>query len=93
MIVKLIDGKLRIVLDAVEQAHISGWPREEGDIEQKSVFKLHPASKDKGASVEESETVTTKFTEVREREFQWDPNFKFFEPSQWYSAERKKASK
>jgi hypothetical protein len=91
VVVKLIDSRLRIVLDTVEEAHISGWPRDEGDIEQKSVFKLTPAKKDEPADIEEEETVRTgSFAEVRKRDFTWIPEFKIFEPSEWSSAQTKK---
>lgn len=92
LVIKLINGKLRLVLDAIEEARSLGWPGQQ-DIEQKSVFKLHPASKDEEASIEEEETVKSKFIEEREQEFRWEPMFNIFESSPWCSAEKNQTGK
>jgi hypothetical protein len=77
LILKVSHGRLQVVLDAVEESTQSLS-------EQKSEFKITPASGDVPAHIDEKQTIRVggKAT-TREREFVWDENLRTFQVSQW----------
>jgi hypothetical protein len=85
VILKVIDGHIRAVLDEIEQSHLdppNGTAQPA--VMQESTFNVRPKTSGDSASVIETQTLTVSGkSTVSEREFDWDDNLHIFEVGFW----------
>ena len=86
MIMTVAAGKFRVVLDAVEEAHVSPDKQPDDFVKQKSTFEIEPEARDGLSSIVETQILSAHGTRmVLKREYDWDERLGEFQPSFWSS--------
>jgi hypothetical protein len=89
LVLRVIDGRLRVVLDAVEESHVQLWNNPNPTVKQTSIFEISPKSGDTPAVIKEKQTLTLgEQTAMLEREFYWDNDLRAFEVGLWWAYKR-----
>ncbi|MGH9864861.1 MAG: hypothetical protein ACRD4H_05535, partial [Candidatus Acidiferrales bacterium] len=85
LVLKVIDRRLRVVLDTMEHFVRVGWPGVQ-DVDERSVFKTESPSHGEPGDIREDETLTLndeRAARVSERYLTWDDSLKIFIPGGW----------
>src|SRR5271156_2677914 len=64
MILKVVAGRFRVVLDAVEEAHEAPYDKPDSFVQQKSTFEIEPETKDGLPSIVETQILSAHGTRI-----------------------------